>query len=174
MGSLNEVIQRYIRAITRMMDWRCKTMTRVSGHYMLVWESLTVVGLQWTGPHCSLCTGLWGRVITKTLFRGPQCSATQRHSPGLLIIQAQLEWAYWIEERPWPQKDRPHKETTTKKTTQDTTMRKKTTQERRNNVNRNLKDSCYNIPMRENRRATFQRVNKWSLQVCKRGADWCW
>ncbi len=115
MGSINEVIQRYIRAITRMVDWRCKTMARVSGHYMLVWESLTVVGLQWTGPHCSLCTGLWGRVITKTPFRGPQCSATQRHSPGLLIIQAQLEWAYWIEERPWPQKDRPHKETTTNK-----------------------------------------------------------
>ncbi len=115
MGSINEVIQRYIRAITRMVDWRCKTMARVSGHYMLVWESLTVVGLQWTGPHCSLCTGLWGRVITKTPFRGPQCSATQRHSPGLLIIQAQLEWAYWIKERPWPQKDRPHKETTTNK-----------------------------------------------------------
>jgi len=56
----------------------------------LYWESLSVGGLQWTSPHCCLCTGLWGRVITKTLIRGhntAQLSAVS--SPGLLVIQKQ-------------------------------------------------------------------------------------
>lgn len=49
----------------------------------------------------------------KDLIQRTQYSTTQCCSPGLLIIQAQLEQAYSIEERPWAQKDKPHNEATT-------------------------------------------------------------
>lgn len=48
---------------------------------------------------------------------------------------------------PGPRKINLTKKPQLNKTTEDTTTRKKMTQERRNDVNRNLEGSCYNIPM---------------------------